>query len=192
MMNTRTLNWVPLEKRWNNHLLKMLFKCLTDNAQNYLSSKFSFVSSNHSHGTRSQTFNALNHPQWKINPGKRTFHNRACSAWNQLPITSDAHITLFTVWTVHAQWMNRNQLIHPVTHGFVLNASQPPSWHSVVILKSAVQTLLKKLKYAQFIMFQKTSNLANHLQRSSSCKRYAELVQGSWDKNRNLMRIQGI
>ena len=85
MMNA--LNWVPLEKRWNNHLLIMLFKCLTDNAPNYLSSKFSFVSSNHSHGTRSQTFNALNHPQWKINPGKRTFHNRACSAWNQLPIT---------------------------------------------------------------------------------------------------------
>ncbi len=105
---------------------------------------------------------------------------------------SDAHITLFTVWTTLAQWMNRNQLIHPVTHGFVLNASQPPSWHSVVILKSAVQTLLKKLKYAQFIMFQKTSNLANHLQRSSSCKRYVELVKGSWDKNRNLMRMQGI
>ena len=50
----------------------------------------------------------------------------------------------------------------------------------------------KKVKYAQYIMFQKTSNLANHLQRSSSCKRYVELVQGSWDKNRNLMRMQGI
>ena len=83
MMNS--LNWATLDKRWTNHLLIILYKCLTDDAPSYLCSQFNYVQSLHSHGTRSQTFNSLNVPSWNINPGKRTFHYRACQTWNQLP-----------------------------------------------------------------------------------------------------------
>ncbi len=105
MMNS--LKWITLDKRWANHLLIILFKCLTDNGPSYLCSQFTYVQSLHSHGTRSQTFNCLNTPSWNINPGKRTFHYRACQAWNNL--SSDTRknalsmsLQMFRSW-YHAQ-----------------------------------------------------------------------------------------
>ncbi len=83
LMNS--LNWIRLNERWNSQLLILLFKCLKETAPMYLSSQFNFTQSIHSHGTRSQTFNALVIPSWKAVSGKRTFHYRAVKLWNDLP-----------------------------------------------------------------------------------------------------------
>ena len=85
MMNS--LNWVKLNKRWEKHLLVMLFKCLTHSAPSYLSSHFTYMQSVHSHSTRSQTSKCLLTPTWNIVSGKRTFHYRACNVWNNLPFS---------------------------------------------------------------------------------------------------------
>ena len=84
MMNS--LNWVRLNKRWENQLLVMLFKCLTHKAPPYLCSQFRYTQSIHTHGTRSQTSKCLVLPTWNIIPGKRSFHYRACHSWNELPL----------------------------------------------------------------------------------------------------------
>ena len=83
MMNS--LNWVKLNKRWEKHHLVMLFKCLTKSAPAYLSSHFTYVQSVHSHSTRSKTCKCLLIPPWNTVCGKRTFHYRAYSIWNNLP-----------------------------------------------------------------------------------------------------------
>ena len=38
-----SLKWLKLDDRWNNHILVMLYKCLTGRAPDYLCSKFSFL-----------------------------------------------------------------------------------------------------------------------------------------------------
>ena len=68
MMNS--LNWVRLNKRWENQLLVMLFKCLIHKAPPYLYSQFTYTQSIHSHGTRSQSSKCLLLPTWNIIPGK--------------------------------------------------------------------------------------------------------------------------
>jgi len=81
----KTLKWVKLNDRWNNHMLYIVFKCLKGTAPTYLSSQFTFMHSVHSKGTRSQTFNLLSEPSWNINAGKRTFRMRAAKLWNNIP-----------------------------------------------------------------------------------------------------------
>ena len=51
-----SLKWLKLDDRWNNHILVMLYKCLTGRAPDYLCSKFSFTNSTHDHGTRDLYF----------------------------------------------------------------------------------------------------------------------------------------
>jgi len=82
MMNT--LHWDKLNERWNKQILVVVFKCLNNNAPSYLSSKFTFTSSIHSQGTRSQSFNTLVLPPWNNNSGKRTFQYRGALKWNSL------------------------------------------------------------------------------------------------------------
>ncbi len=77
-----SLKWLKLENRWNNHILVMLFKCLTGKAPNYLCSKFSFTKSTHHHDTRGTSSNSLVVPQFKSNSGKRLFQTRAANLWN--------------------------------------------------------------------------------------------------------------
>ena len=83
-----TLKWLTLDQRWNNHILVMLFKCLTDKAPDYLCSQFSFTHSTHDHGTRGNSSNSLVVPNYKHNSGMRTFHVRAANLWNK---TVDIH-----------------------------------------------------------------------------------------------------
>jgi hypothetical protein len=85
LMNS--LNWAKLDERWMNQHLIMVFKCLKGSAPQYLSSQFVFTSNIHSKGTRSQSFNNLHVPPWKIAAGKKTFHYRASKLWNGLPVT---------------------------------------------------------------------------------------------------------
>ena len=80
------LNWVKLDCRWNHQLLIVTFKCLKEMAPVYLSSCFTFTHSAHGRTTRSQCSNTLVVPPWNITAGKRTFHYRAASLWNRLPV----------------------------------------------------------------------------------------------------------
>ena len=90
-----SLNWVRLNKRWENQLLVMLFKCLIHKAPPYLSSQFTNTQSIHSHGIRCQSSKCLVLPTWNIIPGKRSFHYRACHSWHELPL--NLHNVLFTM-----------------------------------------------------------------------------------------------
>ena len=78
------LNWVKLNKRWYNHLVLLVFKCLRNISPSYLCEQFDFVHNNHHHLTRNHTSNTLVVPKFKLNAGKRTFHVRAAYAWNNL------------------------------------------------------------------------------------------------------------
>ena len=80
-----SLNWPKLDKRWQNQLLLLIFKCLIHEAPSYLSSQFTFTSSVHSHNTRNQSSNSLVIPSFNVNAGKRTFLYRAGKTWNSLP-----------------------------------------------------------------------------------------------------------
>ena len=51
-----SLNWCKFDKRWENQLLIIFFKCLKDLAPTYLNSQFSFTESIHTKCTRSQSF----------------------------------------------------------------------------------------------------------------------------------------
>ena len=62
-----SLKWLKLDDRWNNHILVMLYKCLTGRAPNYLCSKFSFTNSTHDHDTRGTSSNSFVVPQFKNN-----------------------------------------------------------------------------------------------------------------------------
>ena len=77
-----SLKWLKLDERWNNHILVMLYKCLTGKAPDYLCSKFSFTNSTHDHDTRGTSSNSLVVPQFKNNSGKRLFQARAANLWN--------------------------------------------------------------------------------------------------------------
>ena len=77
-----SLKWLKLDDRWNNHILVMLYKCLTGKAPDYLCSKFSFTNSTHDHDTRGTSSNSLVVPQFKNNSGKRLFQARAANLWN--------------------------------------------------------------------------------------------------------------
>ena len=77
-----TLKWLKLDCRWNNHILVLLFKCLTGKAPDYLCSKFTFTHSTHDHSTRGNSSNSLVVPHAKSNSGLRTFHVRAANLWN--------------------------------------------------------------------------------------------------------------
>ena len=77
-----SLKWLKLDDRWNNHILVMLYKCLTGRAPDYLCSKFSFTNSTHDHDTRGTSSNSLVVPQSKNNSGKRWFQVRAANLWN--------------------------------------------------------------------------------------------------------------
>ena len=77
-----SLKWLKLDDRWNNHILVMLYKCLTGKAPDYLCSKFSFTNSTHDHDTRGTSSNSLVVPQSKNNSGKRLFQARAANLWN--------------------------------------------------------------------------------------------------------------
>ena len=94
-----TLNWVKLDKRWQNQLLLIVFKCLRQDAPNYLSSKFIYTSSMHSQNTRSQSSNALVIPLFNINPGKRTFLYRGSSMWNNLPFDIRSKLFIMSLLT---------------------------------------------------------------------------------------------
>ena len=76
------LKWLKLDQSWNNHILVMLFKCLTGKAPDYLCSRFSFTHSIHSYSTRGNSSNSLLVPHYKSNSGLRTFHVRAANLWN--------------------------------------------------------------------------------------------------------------
>ena len=76
------LNWLKLDQRWNNHILIMLFKCLTGKAPEYLSCKFNFTHSVHAYPTRGNSSNSLVIPRSKSNSGLRTFQVRAAHLWN--------------------------------------------------------------------------------------------------------------
>ena len=78
------LGWVKLNCRWEQQLLILVFKCLTDIAPKYISCNFTFMHTTHSKGTRSQTQNALSIPSWNTAAGKRTFHYRGTILWNKL------------------------------------------------------------------------------------------------------------
>ena len=80
-----TLNWVKLDKRWQNHLVLLVFKCLKNISPSYLSNQFNFVHNNHFHLTRGHTSNTLIVPKFNSNSGERTFHVRGAYAWNNLP-----------------------------------------------------------------------------------------------------------
>ena len=80
------LNWVKLDCRWSQQLLIVTFKCLKEIAPVYLSYCFTFTHSAHGRTTRSQCSNSLVVPPWNIAAGKRTFHYRAASLWNRLPV----------------------------------------------------------------------------------------------------------
>ena len=77
-----SLKWLKLDDRWNNHILVMLYKCLTGKAPDYLCSKFSFTNSTHDHDTRGTSSNSLVVPQFKNNSVKRLFQARAANLWN--------------------------------------------------------------------------------------------------------------
>ena len=59
------LQWVKLDKRWRNHLLLIVYKCLRNVSPSYLSMQFEFVHNNHSHVTRNHTSNTLVVPKFK-------------------------------------------------------------------------------------------------------------------------------
>ena len=80
-----SLNWHKLDKRWQNQLLLLIFKCLVHEAPSYLSCQFTYTSSVHSHKTRNQASNGLVIPSFNVNAGKRTFLYRASKNWNSLP-----------------------------------------------------------------------------------------------------------
>jgi hypothetical protein len=94
-----TLNWVKLDKRWQNQLLLIVFKCLRHDAPSYLSSQFIYTSSMHSQNTRSQSSNALVIPLFNINPGKRTFLYRGSSMWNNLPFDIRSNLFIMSLLT---------------------------------------------------------------------------------------------
>ena len=77
-----TLKWLKLDKRWDNHILVMLFKCLIGRAPDYLSCNFNFTNSIHYHNTRGQSSNSLVVPHHKSNSGMRSFQVRAANLWN--------------------------------------------------------------------------------------------------------------
>ena len=85
MMND--LNWIKLDNRWKHQLLVMTFKCLKEIAPDYISSYFTFTRSTHNKNTRSQVTNILITPPWNIIAGKQSFHYRAASLWNRLPVS---------------------------------------------------------------------------------------------------------
>ena len=99
MMNS--LNWVKLNKRWEKHLLVMLFKCPTQNASSYLSSHFTYVQSVHSHSTRRQTSKCHLIPPWNTVSGKRTIHYRACSIWNNLPFNVHSELLSMSLYSLN-------------------------------------------------------------------------------------------
>jgi len=79
-----TLNWIKLDRRWNNQLLLLVFKCLKNLCPSYLCSQFDFVHNGHTHITRNHCSNTLLIPKFRSNSGMRTFHVRAAYAWNSL------------------------------------------------------------------------------------------------------------
>ena len=79
-----SLNWIKLRDKWTNQMLIITFKCLSDNAPNYLCSMFNFTHSLHNYPTRTQTSNTLVVPHHTSNSGIRTFLCRASHLWNNL------------------------------------------------------------------------------------------------------------
>ena len=82
MMNL--LKWVKLNEKWTNQMLIIVFKCLRNISPDYLSCQFDFVHNSHTYTTRNHTSNTLLIPKSNSNSGKRTFHARASSLWNNV------------------------------------------------------------------------------------------------------------
>ena len=78
------LQWVKLEKRWNEQHLLIVFKCLKNMGPSYLHSQFEYVHDNHSYKTRNHTSNTLVVPKFNSNAGLSTSHVREAHAWNNL------------------------------------------------------------------------------------------------------------
>ena len=91
MMNE--LKWIKLNERWENHLLILIFKCLTNLSPSYLSSQFKFV--NHAYSTRISSTNSLVVPRFNSNSGQHTFHVRAANSWNS--ISSQIRSDLYSI-----------------------------------------------------------------------------------------------
>ena len=79
----KRLKWLPIEKRNKFSTLVLTFKCLNDNAPQYMVDKLQKTSSRHSHNTRSHKYSLII-PKTGTN-GQRAFSYLATKYWNELP-----------------------------------------------------------------------------------------------------------
>ena len=79
------LSWRNLNDRSQFNLILLVHKCLTGNTPDYLKETINYVNAHHSYGTKSSSNLSLYHNKVKTQAGKRTFHYRGTTAWNNLP-----------------------------------------------------------------------------------------------------------
>ena len=80
------LCWKNLNDRSHFNLAILVHKCLTNNAPDYLIKKFNYVNEHHTYMTKTSSNQNLYHNNVRTQAGKRTFHYRGTTLWNNLPI----------------------------------------------------------------------------------------------------------
>ena len=78
----KELNWLPVANQPYYRSATMAFKCMTDHAPEYLSSKF--VKRVEVSGRSTRNSQLLNIPLFKTASGQRTFYYRIVNLWNSL------------------------------------------------------------------------------------------------------------
>jgi len=81
----KKLDWIPLDERIKYFKCTQVFKILTHDCPNYLTSHFSKFKDNHSHTITRQTELDLRPPSFKHGSGFRTFKYQGAILWNNLP-----------------------------------------------------------------------------------------------------------
>ncbi len=80
----KKLKWMSVKDRAEYSKLCLVYKCINDQAPNYLCSKFNSLKERHQHNTRNRKQNNLSLVKPRINQQKRAFSYSGASMWNNL------------------------------------------------------------------------------------------------------------
>ena len=82
----KELNWLPFPKRVQYHTCLMVYKSITGQAPEYISSMLTYVSEHHERQTRSTVLDLLHIPRSHSAYFDRAFSVQGPKLWNSLPV----------------------------------------------------------------------------------------------------------